>query len=111
VKAITRFHATLLGRYVVSVNWVGTEGKGVLWGGSHVLDPCGRTVAAAPLYTGELVMAAVDLAGVACRRRETPLLENPRLDFLLQELSRLTTNREEAGVQRPPPRARAPEYR
>lgn len=37
---------------------------------------------------------------------------NPRLALLLlQELSRLTTNREEAGVQRSPRRARTPEHR
>ncbi len=79
------------------------EGELVFWGGSHVLDPRGRTVAQAPLYTEGLVMAEVDLAGVARRRREMPLLENPRLYLLLQELGRLTTNREEAGVQGPPP--------
>lgn len=83
MKTIIRFHATLLECYVVFVNRVGTEGKGRLLGRVPRPGPRGHGVAAAPLYTGELVMAAVDLAGVACRRREMPLLENPRLDFLL----------------------------
>jgi hypothetical protein len=66
--------------------------------------PGGRTVAEAPLYTEELVTADVGLADVANRRHEMPLLGNPRLDFLLLELGRLTTNREEAGVPGSPPR-------
>jgi hypothetical protein len=57
-------------------------------------------VAGAPLYTEQLVTVDLDLAKVGRHRREEPLLENPRLDLLLQELGRLTTNRQEAGVHR-----------
>jgi hypothetical protein len=56
---------------------------------------------AAPRSTEEPAAADADLAGGA-RRREAPRLENPRLDLLLQELGRLTTNREEAGAQGSP---------
>jgi hypothetical protein len=88
----------------VVVNRVGSEGELVSWGGSHVMNPGGRTVAGAPLCTEELVTADVGLADVARRRHEMPLLGNPRLGLLLQEQGRLTMNREEAGVPGSPAR-------
>jgi predicted amidohydrolase len=99
-KDLTLFRALLPECYVVFVNRVGTEGELVVWGGSHVVNPRGRMVAGAPLYTEQLVTVDLDLAKVGRHRREEPLLENPRLDLLLQELGRLTTNRQEAGVHR-----------
>jgi predicted amidohydrolase len=90
--------------HAVFVNRIGAESELVFWGRSHVVDPGGRTVAEAPLYTEELMTADVGLADVPRPRHEMPLLENPGLDLLLHELGRLTTNRGEAGVQGPPPR-------
>jgi predicted amidohydrolase len=99
-KDITLFRALLPECYVLVVNRVGTEGELVFWGGSHVVNPRGHMVAGAPLYTEQLVTVDLDLAEVTRRHLAVHLLENPRLDLLLQEPGRLTTNWQEAGVHR-----------
>ena len=99
-KDITLFRTLLPECSVVVVNRVGTEGELVLWGRSRVMDPRGRMVAGTPLYSEQQVTVDLDPAEVTRRHREVPLLENPRLDLLLQEPGRLTTNWQEAGVHR-----------
>jgi predicted amidohydrolase len=75
--------------YVVFVNRVGVEGELHFWGGSHVVDPWGEVVAAAPEEREALVYADLDLDRVRHRRREVPLVREARLALLEREIRRL----------------------
>ena len=86
---LLRFHARFLQAYVVFVNRVGEEAGLTFWGGSQVVDPWGRVVALAPRGEPALVLAELDLAAVRRRRREIPLLKDPRLGLLRREVDRL----------------------
>lgn len=88
-RDLTRFYAQMLECYVVFANRVGEEGGFRFWGGSHVVDPLGTVVAEAPRFEEALLVADIDLAQVRARRAELPLLDDPRLDLLRDELGRL----------------------
>jgi predicted amidohydrolase len=75
--------------YVVFANRVGTEGGLTFWGGSHVVDPLGEVVAEAPRLDEAILFADVDLDRVEERRRDLPLLGDPRLDLVRGELDRI----------------------
>jgi predicted amidohydrolase len=95
-RDLTRFYARLLQCYVVFANQAGSAGGFTFWGGSHVVDPTGAVVAAAgPAET--LLVADVDLAMVAARRAELPLLRGLRPDLLVSELRRLIPNARAGG--------------
>jgi predicted amidohydrolase len=89
---LTRLYARVLECFVVFVNRVGSEAAFTYWGGSHAVDPRGEVLAQAPRLEEALLVVDLDLDGVAERRRELPL-GPPRFDFLLSELSRLTSSR------------------
>jgi predicted amidohydrolase len=86
---LLRFYARFLQTYVVFVNRVGDEAGLTFWGGSQVVDPWGRVLAQAPRREPAVLVADVDLGAVRRRRREIPLLKEPRLGLLRQELERL----------------------
>ncbi|MGH3666161.1 MAG: nitrilase-related carbon-nitrogen hydrolase [Egibacteraceae bacterium] len=86
---ITRFYARMFECYVVFVNRVGQEGPLSFWGGSHVVDPWGELVVAAPEQDVALVSADLDLAAVRQRRRQVPLVKEARLALLEREIRRL----------------------
>jgi predicted amidohydrolase len=88
-RGLTRFYARMLQCYVVFVNRVGTEAGFTFWGGSHVVDPLGELVVEGPRLEEAVVFADIDLERVEARRRELPLLGEPRLDLLRGELDRL----------------------
>jgi predicted amidohydrolase len=91
-RELTRMYARLLQCFVVFANQTGTEGGFTFWGGSHVVDPRGEIVAAAG-PSEELLVADVDLAEVAGRRAELPLLRDLRPRLLVSELDRLARSR------------------
>jgi predicted amidohydrolase len=86
---LLRFHARFLQAWVVFVNRVGEEAGLTFWGGSQVVDPWGRVVAQAPRGEAALVHAEIDLGAVRRRRRELPLLKEPRLGLVRREVARL----------------------
>lgn len=86
---LLRFHARFLQAWVVFVNRVGEEAGVTFWGGSRVLDPWGRVVAQAPRGEAARVHADLDMAAVRRRRREMPLLKEPRFELIRRELGRL----------------------
>jgi predicted amidohydrolase len=88
-RELTRFYARMLECYVVFANRVGEEAGMTFWGGSHVVDPLGEVVAEAPRLEETLLLADVDPARVEERRRQLPLLDEPRLDIVRAELDRL----------------------
>jgi len=86
---LLRFHARFLQAWVVFVNRVGDEAGVTFWGGSRVIDPWGRVVAQAPRGEEALVYADLDVSAVRRRRRELPLLKEPRLGLIRREIDRL----------------------
>jgi predicted amidohydrolase len=86
---LLRFHARFLQAWVVFVNRVGTEVGVTFWGGSRIVDPWGRIVAQAPRAEAALVHADLDVTAVRRRRRELPLLKEPRLALIRREIDRL----------------------
>lgn len=77
--------------WVVFVNRVGEEGKATFWGGSRVLDPWGQVVAEAPRDRESLTVVDLDISAVRRRRREMPLIEEPRFGLVSREVQRLMT--------------------
>ncbi|MDI3389839.1 nitrilase-related carbon-nitrogen hydrolase [Streptomyces sp. B-S-A8] len=75
--------------WVVFVNRVGEEGKATFWGGSRVLDPWGEVVAEAPRDREALTVVDLDISAVRRRRREMPLIEEPRFGLVSREVRRL----------------------
>ena len=86
---LVRFHARFLQTWVVFVNRVGSEAGMTFWGGSRVVDPWGRVVAQAPRGEEAIVHAELDVTAVRRRRREIPLLKEPRLELIRREIDRL----------------------
>lgn len=94
-RDITRFYARLLQVWTVFVNRVGTDpGTGFsFWGGSHVVDFDGRVVVEGPEDVESVVTADLDLEALRRRRRELPLLDDPRPDLLAEGFDDLVTGR------------------
>jgi predicted amidohydrolase len=88
-RELTRFYARMLACYVVFVNRVGVEGELLFWGGSHVVDPSGELVAAAPRLEEALTIADIDLEHVHRRRAAIRLPGELRPALLRAELARL----------------------
>jgi predicted amidohydrolase len=86
---LLRFHARFLQAWVVFVNRVGNEAGVTFWGGSRIVDPWGRIVVEAPRAEEALVHADLDVTAVRRRRRELPLLKEPRLGLIRREIDRL----------------------
>jgi NAD+ synthase (glutamine-hydrolysing) len=85
--------ARLLGAVVVLVNRVGFEDGLCFWGGSTVVGPDGRTIAAAPMLDEALTIAAFDPAELRRHRLITPLARDERLLLTIEELSRIKRRR------------------
>lgn len=84
----TAFHALTYGLPVVMANRVGTEGDLTFWGGSRVLDACGRVVAQAG--DGDaLVRAQLDYEEVRTARHRLPTVRDANLPLLRAELERI----------------------
>jgi len=86
---ITRFYGRMFQVFVVFVNRVGTEGGFRFWGGSHVVDPWGNSVAEAVHDQEQVLTVTIDLADVRRRRREVPLVKEARLGLVQRETKRL----------------------
>ena len=86
---ITRFYGRMFQVFVVFVNRVGTEGRFRFWGGSHVVDPWGNSVAEAVHDREQVLTVSIDLADVRRRRREVPLVKEARLGLVQRETQRL----------------------
>lgn len=83
---ITGCYAMLFSCYVVFANRVGFEDGVNFWGGSCVVDPFGKVVAAAPEFEETLLVAELDPSAVKRARQALPLLEDERVEVLLAEL-------------------------
>ena len=94
-RDITVFYARMFQCYVVFCNRVGDDGENLrYWGGSHIVDPCGKIVCALPEDEETVLTTNINLANVRKRRREVPLVREARLGLLAREANRLA---EEGG--------------
>lgn len=73
-----RAHAVFNSMFVACANRVGVEGTKDYYGLSAVYDPSGDTVAEAGSASPEVLVADIDLAQVAERRRRLPFLRDRR---------------------------------
>ncbi|WP_073967637.1 carbon-nitrogen hydrolase family protein [Streptomyces sp. CB02460] len=80
-EVILEHAAVLLQCYVVFVNRCGAEGGSRFWGGSRVLGPDGRVLAALGDEPGSAV-AELDLAALRRLRAEVPMRAEARTDLL-----------------------------
>ena len=83
-QTMHRAHAIANGVYVAAVNRVGHEGPpggGIeFWGGSCVVDPCGRMMCVASQGDEQTVVATIDPARIETVRRDWPFLRDRRID-------------------------------
>lgn len=84
-----RFHALTYGLPIAMANRVGPEGELAFWGGSRILDPFGRTLAAAEGGREALVQAVVDFESVRRARYLLPTIRDANLPLLRQEIERI----------------------
>jgi predicted amidohydrolase len=87
------FHARTLQTFVIYANRVGREGDVAFYGGSMIIGPDGRRLAAAGRYVPELIVADLDLADLRSLRGRLPLQQDSRLDIVIQESTRLAEAR------------------
>jgi len=84
-----RFHAMTYGLPVLMANRVGQEGDLTFWGGSRILDPFGRTLAAAEGTGEQLVRAELDYEAVRQARYLLPTVRDGNPLLLKREFGRL----------------------
>ena len=84
-----RFYALTYGLPVAMANRVGREGDLTFWGGSRILDPFGRTLAAATGDGEELVRAHVHYADVRRARYLLPTVRDANLPLVQREVERI----------------------
>lgn len=85
-----RFYAMTYGMPVALANRVGREGDLTFWGGSRILDPFGRTLAAAQGATEQLVRAELDYEAVRQARYLLPTVRDSNPLLLRREFDRLS---------------------
>jgi predicted amidohydrolase len=74
---------------VVFANRVGFEEGVNFWGGSEVIGPDGKEIAAAPLFDESLLLAQIHRADLRRERIGSPLGRDEKLLLTLQELDRI----------------------
>ncbi len=93
-----RFYAMMYGLPVMLANRCGHEGDAFFWGGSRILDPYGRTIAAAPDGHVGLISAELDFADVRRARFLLPTVRDSNLNLVQREVDRLAQR-----IGMPPP--------
>lgn len=96
-KTTLDFYAMMYGLPVLMTNRVGREGDLTFWGGSRVLDACGRTIARAA-DDEALVVAEIARSDIKEARDRLPTVRDSKPALVQAELarwleSRLSTNR------------------
>ncbi len=84
-----RFHALTYGMPVLMANRVGVERDLTFWGGSRILDPFGRVLAAASGSGEELVRAELDFDAVRRARYLLPTVRDANLPLVQREMQRV----------------------
>ncbi len=89
MSALLRVYAELTTAYVIYCNRVGLEEGVTFSGGSCVVGPNGRTMAAAPLLDQALVLAEIDTEGLRRSREHLPLLRDEKSELVRHQLGRI----------------------
>jgi len=89
VKNFLRTYASILTTFVIFSNRVGMEDGIAFWGGSHVLAPDGKTLAAAPEFDDALVCAEIDTDALRRARLDLPILRDEQRELVRHELGRV----------------------
>lgn len=92
-----RFYALTYGMPVLMANRVGAEGELTFWGGSRILDPFGRPLAAAQGRGEALVRASLDYDLVRRARYLLPTVRDANLPLVQRELERVMADSMAAG--------------
>ncbi|MFA5027191.1 MAG: nitrilase-related carbon-nitrogen hydrolase [Candidatus Methylomirabilota bacterium] len=88
-ERMLRTYGDLFTCFVAYTNRVGFEDGACFWGGSELIDPSGRTLVKAPYLDAALVVADLEPGALRRARLTNPLLRDERLEFTLQELTRI----------------------
>jgi len=89
VRNFLRTYASILTTFVIFSNRVGMEDGIAFWGGSHVLAPDGKTLAAAPEFDDALVCAGIDTDALRRARLDLPILRDEQRELVRHELGRV----------------------
>jgi len=89
VRNFLRTYASILTTFVIFSNRVGMEDGITFWGGSHVLAPDGKTLAAAPEFDDALVCAEIDTDALRRARLDLPILRDEQRELVRHELGRV----------------------
>lgn len=89
VKNFLRTYAEMLTTFVVYCNRVGMEDGIAFWGGSCVLGPDGKTIAAAPQFEESLLVVEIDTDALRRARIGLPLLRDEQGELVRHELGRI----------------------
>jgi N-carbamoylputrescine amidase len=84
-----RFHALTYGLPIAMANRVGLEGDLTFFGGSRIVDPRGRTLAAAEGGAEQLVSAEIDYDDVRRARYALPTVRDANVALVARELERI----------------------
>ncbi len=89
VKTFLQTYASILTTFVIFSNRVGMEDGIAFWGGSHVLAPDGKPLAAAPRFDDALVCAEIDTDALRRARLGLPILRDEQRELVRHELGRV----------------------
>jgi len=89
VKGFLRTYASILTTFIIFSNRVGMEDGIAFWGGSHVLTPDGKTLAAAPQFDDALLIAEIDTDALRRARLDLPILRDEQRELVRHELGRV----------------------
>ena len=89
VRNFLRTYASILTTFVIFSNRVGMEDGIAFWGGSHVLAPDGKTLAASPEFDDALVCVEIDSDALRRARLDLPILRDEQRELVRHELGRV----------------------
>jgi len=94
-EALNRSLAIHTTSYMVFANRVGVEDGLMFWGGSEFNDPYGHRLQKASYFKEELLMGDIDLLKLKHARINTTLLSDEKLSVVIDELTRIQSDRKE----------------
>lgn len=81
-----RVYARLLSSYIVWSNRVGYEDGVSFWGGSHIVDPSGNTIAKANYFEEDMILADITPNEIRRARRFSRHFVDDSAEFTIQQL-------------------------
>lgn len=94
-RALLGVYAELTTAFVIFCNRVGLEDGVTFPGGSCIVGPDGRTIAAAPLFEQVLITGEIDTDGLRRSRVHLPLLRDEKSQLVREHLERIANRKRE----------------